>query len=367
MNPIFLAQWMKERRSPILVLAFCGLSILATLVFGLGMDNKIKIGVFPSQGMATSVVEPWIERLNESDAIEFFLQDEQKARSEVRGGRADAALQLMESDYRLIASIDNPNVQIVEQHVRTVFIEELQLRAAAEHAKDPESFRQEVDRYLERPPISVELRAADGSELARYDMGLQLLFTFTLFLATFTVGFKVNAITMEKASGIWSRMILSPIRKSEMYLGHLVYSMMIGFMQIVVVFLLFRYVIGFDMGNNFGMLILIAALYTLTIVAFCILIAGMVRTPEQFNMVFPSLIPIMPILSGGYMPPGTITNKFLLLISEVFPLKHALDALTGIAIYDKGWLDIFPSIAKLCIIGVICMGLGINLMERRRG
>lgn len=67
------------------------------------------------------------------------------------------------------------------------------------------------------------------------------------------------------------------------------------------------------------------------------------------------------------MPPGTITNPFLLGISEIFPLKHALNALTEIAIYDKGWLDIFPPLAKLCIIAVVCMGIGINLMERRRG
>ncbi|AZK47320.1 ABC transporter permease [Paenibacillus lentus] len=366
MNPIFLAQWMKEKRSPIMVLAFCGLSILATLMFGMGMDNKIKIGVFPAQGVEASIVEQWVGRLNESEAIEFFLQDEQEARSEVRGGRADAALQVMERDYRFIAAIDNPNIHIMEQHVRTVFIEELQLQTAAEYAEDAEGFRAEVERYLKQPPITVQLYAADGSELARYDMSLQLLFTFTLFLAAFTVGFKVNAMTTEKVSGIWSRMILSPIRKSEMYLGHLLYSLLIGFVQILIVFLLFRYVIGFNMGNHFGMLILIAALYTLTIVSFCILIAGMVRTPEQFNMVFPSFLPMMPLLSGGYMPPGTITNKILLGISEVLPLKHALDALTGIAIYNRGWLDILPSLAKLCIIGVICMGIGINLMERRR-
>ncbi|GAA0135372.1 hypothetical protein YSY43_22120 [Paenibacillus sp. YSY-4.3] len=367
MNPIFLAQWMKEKRSPIMVLAFCGLSILATLLFGFGMDNKIKIGVFPAHGVESSTTKQWIELLNEGDAIEFFLQDEQGARSDVRGGRADAALQVTENDYRLIASIENPNVEIVERHVHSVFMEELQLRAAMERVEDAKGFREEVERYMEQPPITVQLRATDGSELVQYDMGLQLLFTFTLFLAAFTVGFKVNAITMEKASGIWSRMILSPIRKSEMYLGHLLYSMLIGFVQILVVLLLFRYVIGFNIGNHFGMLILVVALYTLTIVAFCMLLAGIVRTPEQFNMVFPSLIPIMPLISGGYMPPGTITNPFLLGISEIFPLKHALNALTGIAIYDKGWLDIFPSMAKLCIIAVVCMGIGINLMERRRG
>ncbi|MCQ6560213.1 ABC transporter permease [Paenibacillus mendelii] len=366
MNPIFMAQWMKEKRSPIMILAFCGLSILATLLFGTGSDSKMQIGVFPAEGAGDTAAEEWLDLLNKGDAVEFVMQDELQAHSEVREGRADAALQLMENDYRIIAAIDNPNVQLVEQQVHTVFVEELQLRAAEAYKKDTSAFRTEVETYLKHPPITVQSQTTEGSQLIKYNMSLQLLFTFTLFLVMFTIGFKINSITMEKVSGIWSRVILSPVRKSEMYMGHLMYSAMIGFAQIAAVFLLFRYAFGFNLGDQFGMLLLIAAMYSMTIVALSMLLTGMVRTPEQFNAVFPSVIPIMPLLSGAYMPPGTITNEFLLTISELFPLKHALDAMIDIAIYNAGWPDVFLSVAKLCMIGVICMGIGINLMERRR-
>lgn len=367
MNPIFMAQWMKEKRSPIMVLAFCGLSIVATLLFGQGAGSKMQIGIFPAEGVEASAADEWMDRLNESGTIQFVRQEEELARTEVREGRSDAAVQLLDNNYRLIAAIDNPNVQLVERHVHTVFTEELQLRAAAEHAEDAERFREDVARYMEHPPLTVQLQASDGSELVNYNMSLQLMFTFTMFLAIFTIGYKVNAITSEKVSGIWNRVILSPVRKSEMYGGHLMYSSIIGFIQIVAVFLLFRYVIGFDMGDQFGMLIFIAAVFTLAIVSFCMLITGIVRTPEQFNMIFPSVIPIIPLLSGSYMPPGTITNEFLVAIAQLFPIKHALDSMIAVSIYDGGWADIYPSLAKLCIIGVVCMGIGINLVERRRG
>ncbi|MFC4598448.1 ABC transporter permease [Cohnella hongkongensis] len=367
MNPIFMSQWMKEKRSPITVLAFFGLSIIATLLFGQGSQGKMTIAAFPAQGLEASVADEWLDRLNDNESIAFVLEDEAHARSEVREGRADAAIQLRESDYRLIATVENPNVQLVERHVHTVFTEELRLRAAANYAENADGFRDDVDRYLEQPPVHVRLTSADGGDLVNYDMSLQLLFTFTLFLSFFTIGFKVNAITQEKVSGIWNRVILSPMRKSEMYLGHLTYSSIIGFAQIAAVLLLFRYAIGFGLGDRIGMLLLVAALYTLTAVAFSMLITGMVRTPEQFNMVFPSLIPIMPLISGGYMPPGTITNPFLLAIAEAFPLTHALDAMIGISVYDESWSDIYLPLAKLALIGVVCMGVGINLVERRRG
>ncbi|WP_410768538.1 ABC transporter permease [Fontibacillus sp. BL9] len=366
MNPIFLAQWMKDKRSPLLILSFCGLSILATLLFGFGIDSQMKISVFKAPGMETRKAEAWLNLLNKGETIKFVIQDEDQARSEVREGRTDAAVQLMENDYRIIAAIDNPNVQLVEHHVHSVFVEELRLRAAEKFADDAGAFRKEMAQYQEAPPLALNLRTSDGDELIKYDMSLQLLFTFSLFLAMFTVGYKINSISQEKVSGIWSRVILSPVSKFEMYTGHLMYSSLIGFLQISAVFVLFNFAFGLELGGRFGMLILIAAIYTLSIVAMSMLLTGILKTPEQFNIVFPSAIPVMPLLSGAYMPPGTITNKFLLGISEIFPLKHAMDALVAVAIYNGGWQDIFLSIAKLCIIGVICMGVGINLMERRR-
>lgn len=65
------------------------------------------------------------------------------------------------------------------------------------------------------------------------------------------------------------------------------------------------------------------------------------------------------------MPPGTITNPILLGIAEVIPLTHAMKALTGIAVYGYGIEDLWIPISKLLLIGVLCMGIGINLMERR--
>src|SRR5690606_41968420 len=105
-------------------------------------------------------------------------------------------------------------------------------------------------------------------------------------------------------NGIWNRMILSPVSKTNMYVGHLLYSYCIGLFQMVTVFLIFRYIMKYDIGN-LSMILVIAAVYTLSMVSVAMLIAGIAKTPEKFNMIFPSIIPIIPIISGVYMPPGT--------------------------------------------------------------
>jgi len=366
MLPVFLAQWMKERRSPFLVLIFLGISILASLLFGLNANNKMKIDVFADESLTPSARSEWINRLNQGEAFKFKLRDEQQARKDVREGRADVAVKLMSDDYHIIAAVEGPNVNLVERHVQGVFEKELQLRVIDEHSDEVVQFRQAVDRQLQQPVILLNTQSSDGRDVVKYNMGIHYMIGFTLFLVIFTVGFKVSAVTEEKTSGIWNRVILSPVRKTEMYMGHLLYSSLVGFVQIAAVFLLFLYGFGFKLQEHFGMLLIIAAIYTFTMVAFSMLLAGILRTPEQFNAILPTVVPIMPMLGGVYVPPGTITNPIFLGLSEVFPLTHALKALTGVAVYGESWSDIFMPVAKLMLIGVICMGVGINLMERRK-
>lgn len=62
--------------------------------------------------------------------------------------------------------------------------------------------------------------------------------------------------------------------------------------------------------------LLVASLFSFTIVALSMLLVGILQSPEQFGTLFPSIIPIMPLISGVYMPPGTITNPILLGIAE---------------------------------------------------
>lgn len=365
MVPVFLAQWMKEKRSPYMVLIFIGISIAATLLFGSNMDVKMKIDTFRGEGITVEEAERWLDRLNESGAFIFRLRGEEESLSDVHQGRSDMAIRLLKDDYRMITVMESMNVELVQQHMQTVYTEELQISAAASHAEDAAAFRESMRTYLELPPLTLQTTTSSGNELRSYDMGLQLLFGFSLFLVMLTVGFKVNAMTTEKVSGIWNRVILSPVTKTQMYLGHLTYSTIIGIIQLTIIFLLFHFVIGYNLGNNFGLLAIIIVLYTITVVAMSMLFTGILRTPEQFSMIFTTIVPIMPLISGVYMPPGTITNNVLLLIAQFVPLQHAVDALIGVAIYGQGWTDIYLPLAKLLLMSVMFFGVGINLVERR--
>jgi ABC-2 type transport system permease protein len=366
MIPVFRTQWRKDKRNPSTVIAFIIASIVLTLIFSeSNQQTKTTVAIFSSEANGNKIEEKWESLLNNNEEISFVITDEETSRKDVEEGNRDIAIQLFANDYKAITATNAQVVQLVQSHVHTVFTEEAHLEAASSLEMETDEIRDYVQGYLDNPPLQINAESLDGGDVSNHNMTVQLLFGFSLFMAMFTIGFKVNAVTTDKVSGIWDRMILSPVSKTGMYAGHLLYSFCIGFLQILVVLVIFNYVMDYDLGNNFGMIVVIAAVFTLSMVSTAMLFTGFIKTPEQFYMIYPSVIPIIPLISGAYMPPGIITNPVLLFIADLFPLKHAMDALMNVAFYDASWNDIALPIVLMFLIGVICMGIGVNLVERR--
>lgn len=366
MTAVMLSQWMKERRSPFILLLLITLSVVAVVIFGSSKEESITIEVFADPGLKAEDASLIMDRLNESGAFAFRLTDEETAHAEVQEGRSMAAVRLMETDYRIMASVDDYNVVLLERQVASVYREELAIRLAAEQAGGPAGFREQVLADLEQPPLKLVVASPDGGSVESYDMGLQLTFAFALFVVMFTIGFKINAINTEKTSGVWDRMVLSPMSKTSMYLGHLTYAVLISFFQVSVVLAILKFGLGFAIGERYGELLVISLLYVISVVAMAMLFTGITRTPEKFNMIYPSVIPVIPLICGAYMPPDVFNNAVFDIIAQIFPMSHAMDAMLGITMHGAGWADLYLPIAKLVLLTVLFMGIGINLVERNR-
>ena len=366
MYPVLYAQFIKDKRKPLLVLLFIALSILATLIFGdTSRQTEITVDVFASGSNAEEIEQQWVKLLNDNSETEFVISEEREAREQVREGKRDVAIHLMNNDYRLITASDMPDILLVEQEIHQVFIEEAQLQAIA-GSENTTNLREQLKNYLENSPITVQTENINGGKLTSHNMGTQLLFGFTLFIVMFTIGFRVNGINEDKVSGVWNRLILSPVSKIHMYVGHLLYSFFIGFIQLVVVFLIFKYALNYEIGS-LPMILTIAAVYTMSSVSLAMLIAGIAKTPEKFNMIYPSIVPMIPVISGVYMQPGAMDNPVFNFLADIFPLGYAVDAMMDVALFGAGWSDISLPLSFLLLIGVMYMGIGINLGERRKG
>ncbi|MEC0284012.1 ABC transporter permease [Terribacillus saccharophilus] len=363
MKSVLWAQFLKDKRNPLLILLFIAGSIVATLILGGGVQSVTTVAIFSEEANASEIEEKWEALLNTNDSFKFEIVDSEEAREDVRDGSSDVAVNLSEDDYRLLVSKRMPGVSYVEQHVASVFQQEVQISAV--ESQEDGNVRDEMEEYLADAPFQLESQGVDGEQIPKFNIRTQLLFAFTFLISMFIIGFKVNNVTQDRVSGMWDRMILSPVKKTGMYSGYLLYSFLITMLQIVVVLIMFKYVMDYDVGNNLWLIILISACFTFGMISIAMLITGFVRTPEQFYAIYPSLIPLIPLVSGAYMMPGTITNPVLLFIADLFPNAHAMEAIMSVVFYGAGLQEVTMSLLYMLLIGIVAMGVGINLVERR--
>ncbi|WP_366248500.1 ABC transporter permease [Terribacillus aidingensis] len=363
MKNVLWVQFSKDKRNPLLILLLITGSIAATLLFGGGVQSVTTVGLFSEDVNDAELEKKWETLLNTDDSFTFEIVEPEEAREDIKKGNIDVAVRVMEDDYRLLVSKNMPSVSSIEHHVNSVFQREAQI--AAVELQEGKDVRGELDDYLADAPFQIEAQGLESEQIPTYNIRTQLLFAFTFLISMFILGFKVNNVTHDKVSGIWNRMILSPMKKTGMYSGYLLYSFLVTMLQIVVVLIVFRYVMNYDVGDNLWLIILITACFTFGMISIAMLITGFVRTPEQFYAIYPSLIPLIPLVSGAYMMPGTITNPVLLFIADLFPLAHAMEAIMSVVFYGAGLQDVLMSLLYMLLIGVVAMGLGINLVERR--
>ncbi|PSL40269.1 ABC-2 type transport system permease protein [Planomicrobium soli] len=365
MKSVFSLQWQRFRRTPAMVLSFFAMTILfVAMMAGNNPAERAPVLTYADGSMTEQQAAEWVELLNAKEEFSFQLVKEAEARKAVSSGDATLALYMMEADYRLVLAADDMSRFVLEAFLDRTYREELRLRQMESQTADA-GFRERVATVMKEPALRVETSTLEGTDLFQYDNQLQLLFGMSLFFSVYTIMFSLTKIVEEKKYGTWNRLILSPLGKWEIYLGHLTYSFVIGFAQIVLVFLLFRYVFGFNLGDRFAAMLLITACYTFAIVALSMIIMGLVSRPQQLQAIVPILATGMAMIGGAFWPIEIVRNPFLLAVSKILPITYGLDALKGVAIYNRSWQELAEPISIMLLFGVVCMGIGINLMERR--
>ncbi|WP_100372312.1 ABC transporter permease [Bacillus sp. FJAT-45037] len=367
MTSVFLLQLKRLRRAPVLVLSFFSLTIIFVAVLaGGGGDSKVEVLTFSDQSLNKEEAMSWVERLNESDSYEFNLVDEEEAIKAVTNRNKGLALKLLVDDYRILIAADEPSRMMVDSYIQQVYREELRLRQL-QTSEANKQFRQEVRENLEQPVLSLNTQAVDGeSGSFEFNERLHTLFGMTLFFVIYTISYSLMNVAEEKRLGTWDRLITTPASKSQLYMGHLLYCFLIGYLQITLIFFLFHFAFGIDIGSRIGTILLINAIYTFTIVAVGILLLGLVRSSQQLQAIIPIVASGSAMLGGAFWPIETVTNEILLTLSKGMPIFYGLEALKGAAIYERSLTHLIEPLSILLLIGVVCMGVGMNLMERRR-
>ncbi|GIO21570.1 ABC transporter permease [Oceanobacillus sp. J11TS1] len=367
MKGILLARVREFIRNPFIFLLFTGMSILFAWVvssMNVGGGEGLPVPVYVEEGAGA-----YQSSLEELEAFQFYTVDKETLEEELKEGKVDTGVILSEDHFNILIGVESPNAGLIQQTVEEVYtaaIQETFIREAAmDEGMAPESIVSSYHESVTEGTFDLSIHSFSGEEGWKYDGNVHRVGGFALFFSIYTIAYGVVKILTEKRMGVWDRMILSPVKKSEMYAGNLLYSFIEGYLQIVIIFLVFYFWRGLTFNDRIIDILIMLIPYALAIVAMSILITALVKNVEQFNAVISIIAVSLAMIGGAFWPLEIVSNPVLLFLAKLNPVKYGLDIVQGAAVYGYSFTDLLQPISILTLMTVLFTGIGIHLMERR--
>ena len=361
MKAILWGKFRQFIRKPGGIVVTTMICIVFSFLLGKSSFSKMEVPVFAEKenGVPTVITE-----LNKSESYSFKQFSKEEVKKKVEEGKASIGLILGADSYTIYRVAENSDVMLINRYVEKYYQNKQQIQSllALAENQDAEKVMKENE---ENPILSISADHSMSEKKATYNQALQALFGFTLFFSIYTVAYTVIEILRDKQNGIWDRLILSSTSKTQLYLGHLLFSFIVGYIQIMLIFAVFNYGLGVDFSGKFYMLFILIIPYLYAIVALAILLTGLVKTASQFNSIIPLISVSFAMLGGAYWPLEIVTSKFLLLLSTFVPITYGMEMLKKAIIQSASWTELLLPIAILMLMGTLMLGIGIRLIERR--
>lgn len=355
---VFNLQWLRLKREPVLVISFLALTLIFVMFMGGSQGNQpITVSTFSDQ-LSEAEMDEWIGRLNETETFQFVVEDRETIEEKIQMNQISAALELDQDNYQYLVGQESPVLVTVDQHVEKVYRTHLRMNEVTQQFPDQTV---ELQNYLE-----LDSRSLAGVTSSSSEGGIQVASGMTLYFAMYTILFGMMNIAVEKRTGTWDRLISSPLKKSEIYLGQLLHHFLLGVMQIGVCFVIFSQVFNYNFGNQYLAILIAIMAFVFASVALGMLIIALVNSPQQLQAVIPIVATGFAMLGGAFWPIELITNNVMLTLAKITPIYHGLTAMKEAILLNAEVADILQPISILVLMGVLFMGIGLNLMERTK-
>lgn len=172
-----------------------------------------------------------------------------------------------------------------------------------------------------------------------------------------------NSITLEKVRKTWNRVIASPIKKYQLFVGKTLGQFLSIVIQMTVIIVASKLLLNAYWGEDIFSVYLIILSEAFFTISLGIGIGFITKSPEIAPGILSAIIPFMIFMGGGYFPINTIDNNILQGIANVSPIKWVNDALFKI-IYANDYSYMGIAIAINMVAGLIFLMISVNAMRK---
>lgn len=247
--------------------------------------------------------------------------------------------------------------------IAMVYIETIVTDYEADFQKQA-MFRQAIERRVV-PPLEARLRLLYNPELqSRNNIVPGLIAIIMMVIAALLTSL---TIVRERETGTMEQLISTPVKPNELILGKLIPYFVLGYLDLVMVYLMGKYVFEVPFRGSLLIMFFVSGIFLVGALSLGFLISVVAKT-QFFATQLAMLGTFLPaFLLSGFVFPISDMPQLLQAITYIVPARHLVPILRGIFLKGAGIeAIIFPAL-MLVIFGAIVTLLAMRKLEKRIG
>jgi ABC transporter DrrB family efflux protein len=172
------------------------------------------------------------------------------------------------------------------------------------------------------------------------------------------------AVVREREHGTLDQLLVTPIRPLGLMLGKLVPYACVGFVELVSVLLVMRFVFGVPINGSLLLLVAFSMLFIVTALAIGLLIS--MKAKNQVQAMQLGMLIILPsvLLSGFMFPRGSMPIP-MQAVSYLIPATHFVQLIRGIVLRGATAADLVAPTLALTALCLALLALGVARFNRK--
>jgi len=171
------------------------------------------------------------------------------------------------------------------------------------------------------------------------------------------------AVVKERERGTLEQLMVTPVSPLAVVLGKILPYLAVGYVQLVLVLALMRFVFRVPIHGSVMLLMLLSSVYLFALLSLGLVISSRAKTQmEAMQRAQMFLLPS--IMLSGYIFPLSSLPAPLRLISSILPATHYIAISRGIIIRGAGFADLWPSVAALVLISLFLIAISARSFQK---
>lgn len=373
------------------IIVFVLMTVMAfglTAIFGASFDEFRPTVLIVDEDRG-SYSEVFINELKANKAINFTASDMKDAAAQVQEGKVLAALVIQKGFSEDIKGGERVSLGVMKIKDDTVILTLQKLASSTAQkmaggvriaditadfiqAQKPEvdrqavtvsAYRAVIDAWKYKRPMEVTSSVAETGSSSSYNNLKHSMIGFSLFFSMYTMVFGIGTILSDRQYKTWQRMLISPVSKASILGGSMVVAYITGAIQIVILVLGGRYLLGIDWGSSIPGVLMVAGAFVFTVTSMGLLLSGVVKTHAQLSAITPVVLTSTSMIGGCMWPLEIVNNKLMLFLAELTPQKWAVQGMESIASKGMGFeAAVLPTLVLLAM-GIVFFAAGVKIIK----